>query len=266
MRCPYCASELPEEAIVCAQCRRDLYLVKPLQERIEQLQAELTEQAKSIAAGYQTRLAALEQEVSTLRPLAPAASASRPRSYWASALLALLPALILLLAAHSVLLFIYDVKPLYLRIASVMIPIPFGFALLVWNPRRMGISAIAGFIMALAAVFLMLVVTARVDNVQVLPQDPREVREVLEYVASIGLAFLTGLLLGKLRHHRLSIAPRPNRAVVFLAQLFTTDKEGELGIERMANRIQRLSAAATPAVTGAAAVYAGVKVLLGDGS
>ena len=267
MRCPYCASEVPNEALVCAQCRRDLYLLKPLQERIETLQGELAGQAKSIAAGYETRIAALEQELSILRPLAPASTAAGPRarSYWASALLALIPALILLLVAHGVLLFIYDVKPLYLRIASVMIPIPFGFALLVWHPRRMGLSAVAGFAMAFAAVFLMLMTTARMDNVPVLPQDAREIREVLEYVASIGLAFLTGLLLGKLRHHRLSIAPRPNRLVVFLAQLFTTDKDGEMGIVRTANRIQRLAAAATPAATGAASVYAGVKAFFGDG-
>ena len=29
MRCPYCASEVQKEALVCAQCRRDLYLLKP---------------------------------------------------------------------------------------------------------------------------------------------------------------------------------------------------------------------------------------------
>lgn len=264
MRCPYCASEVPKEAIVCLQCRRDLYLLKPLQARIEALQGELAEQAESIAA--------LELELSTLRPPAsatPAATPSKARSYWASTLMALLPVLLLLLAAQVLLLFVYDAKPLYLRLASVMIPIPFGFALLVWHPRRLGLSAIAGFIMALTAVFLMLVVTARIDNVPVLPQDPREVREVLEYVASIGLALLTGLLLGKLRHHRLSIVPRPNRAVVLLAQLFTNDKDGELGIVRMAVRLQRLTTAATmtatTAATGAASVYAGVKALLGDG-
>lgn len=272
MFCPYCTSEVPKEAYVCAQCRRDLYLLKPLQERIESLQAELAGQAKSIAADYETRLAALEQELAMLRPLAPAAPAtptSEARSYWASVMLALVPALLLLLAAHVVLLFVYDVKPLYLRIASVIIPIPFGFALLVWHPRRLGISAFAGFIMAQAAVFLMLLITARIDNVPVLPQDPREVREVLEYVASIGLALLTGLLIGKMRHHRLRIAPRPNRMIVFLAQLFTNGKDGELGIVRVATRLQRLTAAATmtatTVATGAASVYAGVKALLGDG-
>ncbi|MEK6594622.1 MAG: hypothetical protein AABZ67_16240, partial [Pseudomonadota bacterium] len=89
MLCPYCTSEVPKEAYVCAQCRRDLYLLKPLQERIEALQAELAGQAKAVAADYETRLAALEQELAMLRPLAPASAApaapgSSARSYWTS--------------------------------------------------------------------------------------------------------------------------------------------------------------------------------------
>jgi hypothetical protein len=265
MRCPYCASEVPQEATVCARCSRDLYLVQRLQERIESLERELAEQAKKIVTGDEKPLAAPpDPATTTAAPPAAAAAGSNSRSYWESLLLALVPALVLLLAAHAVLLFAYDMKPLYLRIASIMIPIPFGFAMLVWHPRRMGISSVAGFIMALAAVFLMLVTTSRIDHVPVLPQDAREVREVLEYVASIGLAFLTGLLLGELRYHRLSITPRPGRTTVFLAQLFTSDKEGELGIIKMASRIQKLVSTMTPVVTGAASVYAGVKALLGD--
>ncbi len=258
MRCPYCVSEVPREATVCAHCSRDLYLVKRLQERIEHLEKELAEQGKTTAAGDAQRAAPL----AAADPPRVGASA---RSYRTSLLIALGSALVLLLAAHVLLLFVYDVKPLYLRIASILIPIPFGFALLVWHPRRMGMSGIAGFIMALVAVFLMLVTTARVDHVPVLPQDARELREVLEYVASIGLAFLTGLLLGALRYHRLSIAPQPGRVTVFLAQLFTADKDGELGIVKTAARIQKLVSTFTPIVTCAASIYAGVKALLFEG-
>ena len=49
--------------------------------------------------------------------------------------------------------------------------------------------------------FTMLGVTMRAEGV--LPQDLRELREVLEYVLSIGLAFFTGLLLGRLRLQQL---------------------------------------------------------------
>lgn len=265
MRCAYCVSEVPQEATVCASCGRDLYLVRRLQERIERLERELAEHGKTTTAGDAKQAAPL---AAADPPLAaadlPLAGASA-RSYRTSLLIALGSALLLLLAAHVLLLFVYDVKPLYLRIASILIPIPFGFALLVWHPRRMGMSGIAGFIMALVAVFLMLVTTSRIDPVPVLPQDAREMREALEYVASIGLAFLTGLLLGSLRYHWLSIAPQPGRVTVFLAQLFTADKDGELGIVKTAARIQKLVSTFTPIVTCAASIYAGIKALLGGG-
>ena len=95
-------------------------------------------------------------------------------------------------------------------------------------------------------------------------ENVRDAREVLEYMASIGLAFLTGLLLGKLRYRRLHVTPEPNRLAVFLAELFTTDKDGELGVLRLASRIQKAVATLTPIGTGVASIYAGIKALLGD--
>lgn len=274
MRCPYCTSEVPQAAIVCPHCARDFYLFKPLLERIEQLETRLLEQAQAGMATHEGRIAALESELAALKvaqpaaqgvavaaPLSPVAGTKR---YGVSLALALSPTLALLVIAHIVLLFVYDVKPLYLRIASVLIPIPFGFALLVWHPQRFRISAIGGFAMGVVAVWLMLVTTAYVDKVPVMPQSARDVQEVLEYMASIGLAFLTGLLLGKLRYRQLYMS-EPNRLILFLAELFTFNREGELGVVRLANRIQKTVSAFTPIGAGAAAIYAGIKALIGHG-
>ena len=286
MRCPYCASEVPQAAIVCPHCTRDFYLFKPLLERVDQLEARLIEQSQTAALPYESRIAALERELAELKAAQPTAAAAASHSgveetlsrsggtplfsvtgtrrYWASLMLALAPAVVLLVAAHVVLLFVYDVKPLYLRVASMLIPIPFGFALLVWHPQRFRSSTIGGFVMAVVAVWLMLVTTALVDNVAVVPQTVRDVREVLEYMASIGLALLTGLLLGKLRYRRLVTKSQPGRIVILLAELFTTDKAGELGVLRLASRIQKAVATLTPIGTGVASIYAGIKALFGD--
>jgi hypothetical protein len=184
-----------------------------------------------------------------------------------SLLLTLLPTLLLLVAAHAVLLFVYDLKPLYLRIASMLIPLPFGFALLLWHPRRMLRSALCGFVMAALAVLAMLQVTAMIDKVPLLPQDLRELREVLEYVLSIGLAFFTGLLLGRLRLQqlqRLQPGRAPGRLMLLVAQLFTTNDKGELGLLQAVSRVQKLHAQIAPLAAGAASVYAGVKAVIGD--
>jgi len=275
MRCPYCTSEVPQAAIVCPHCARDFYLFKPLLERIEQLEARLLEQTQAGMVTHEGRIAALESELAALKaaqPAAPGFAGTAPLSpgvgakrYWVSSVLALSPALALLVVAHIVLLFLYDVKPLYLRFVSILIPIPFGFALLVWHPRRFRISAIGGFAMGMVAVWLMLVTTAYVDKVPVMPQSTRDVREVLEYMASIGLAFLTGLLLGKLRYRRLHVRTEPSRLAVFLAELFTTNKEGELRVLQLAGRIQKTVSGFTPIGAGAASIYAGIKALIGDG-
>ena len=283
MRCPYCTSELPEAAIVCPYCTRDFYLFKPLLDRIERLESRLAERTQSDLATYEARIAALELELGALKGLQPAAPTplatgaaplvrdsagmspvSDTKRYWVSLVLALVSALALLIAAQIVLLFIYDVKPLYLRIASILIPIPFGFALLLRHRNRFRNSAIGGFAMAAVAVWLMLVTTAYFDKVPVMPQTVRDIREALDYMVSIGLAFLTGLLLGKLQYRRLHGSTEPNRLAVFLAELFSADKDGELGVLRLASRIQKTLSTLTPIAAWIASVYAGIKALLGD--
>src|SRR5436190_17767212 len=67
MRCPYCVSEIADEALACPRCARDLYLFKPLLEKIGQLEKTVAEQAKAAAANSEARIAALEQEIATLK-------------------------------------------------------------------------------------------------------------------------------------------------------------------------------------------------------
>ena len=47
MRCPYRVSEIADEALTCPRCARDLYLFKPLLEKIGQLEKAVAEPAKA---------------------------------------------------------------------------------------------------------------------------------------------------------------------------------------------------------------------------
>ena len=275
MRCPYCVAEIPDEALACQHCARDLYLFKPLLEKIGQLEKTVAESAKAAAANAETRIAALEAELAQIKaeraepvpmevvlqetaPAAPAAGYARALAE------ALLPALALLVAAHWLMLFVYDVKPISLRLATIFIPMPFGFMLASQYPAEFRKSVLAAAALAFAGVFAMLTVTATIDKVPLLPQDQRDWRETLEYVLSIGLAFVTGLLLGEYHARRKLAELKSNRVVLLLARAFVPNEEGKLGIEKAVKKLTKLQEAVTPAATGAAAIYAGVKAFLGQ--
>ena len=279
MRCPYCVSEIADEALACPRCARDLYLFKPLQAKIEQLEKTVKEQAQAVSASSMERIAALEQELAALKaekadlvPVEveiqqPRAAPARESSgdYYIALLKVLLPALALLLVAHGVLLFMYDVKPLYLRVATILIPMPFGFLLAMHHPGRLGASAAAGFVTAILAVLGMLAITAIIDKVPFLPQGARDWQETLEYVLSIGLAFSSGFMAGEfLPALRQQQEKPPNRVVMLISRAMVRNEDGKVSIVKTAEKINKLAKTAAPAITGAASFYAGVKSFLGD--
>jgi len=272
MLCPYCTSQISEQALVCPVCTRDLYLFKPLREKIEYLETSLND-APAVRA-LEARIATLENELAELRsgaaaaPAAPAAAeiplASTPRNFFSSTLIAFLIPMLLMLAAHFAIVIMYDLKPLYLRLASLLIPLPFGFALFVWHPRRFAASAIIAFATAVVTVLGMSAITGAADNTPVLPQNLRETREMIEYATSIAFAFITGMLLGRWRCHRTRRNRQPSRIVMFLAQLLTSDADGQLGLQKMIAPINKIVAALTPMVTAGIAIYTGLKAFLAN--
>lgn len=279
MRCPYCVSEIADEALACPRCARDLYLFKPLQAKIDQLEKTVTEQAQAIAASSTERIAALEQELAALKaekadlvPVeveieepTPVPTRESSAAFTKALLQVLFPALVLLLLAHGLLLFTFDVKPLYLRLATIVIPMPFGFLLAMHHPGRLGASTAAGFVTAILAVFGMLAITAIIDKVPLLPQDARDWRETAEYVLSIGLAFSSGFMAGEfLPALRRQQEKPPNRVVMMISRAMVRNEDGKVNIVKTAEKINKIAKTAGPAITGAASFYAGVKSFLGD--
>lgn len=256
MQCPYCISSVDEDALACPYCARDLHLVKHLLERIETLERHLDEAGVPWREGSTAETAEGNQPEIEEDWQAPA-----PR-YGATLLTTLLPALALLVVAHGVLFFLYDFKPIYLRLASLLIPLPFGFVLCRRNPRQFWLSALAGFVMAGGAVWGMLTVTALVDQVPVLPQNTREVREVLEYALSIGLAFWTGLLLSLALGGPKNDPRKGGLLLRLLSPLFAKDRKGQSGLERLSKQLQPIVNILTPLATAIGALYAGIKALL----
>ncbi len=268
MKCPYCVSDINDAAIVCPVCRRDLYLFKPLQEKIADLEKQLKEADSARQPQPEARVAepGVKPGNDEIAVSAPATTAlpGKPKNYLLNALITALITLALLLAAHALIVILYDLKTLYLRIASLLIPLPFGFVLYTWHPRRFWHSSAIALVVACLAVLGMSALTGHIDKVPVLPKNLLEWREFIEYAASLTFSFITGLLFGKVRYHRSRKTAHSNPLVIWIAQLFAKDSEGELGLQKLITRINNLTRALAPLATGATALYTGIKAVLGD--
>jgi hypothetical protein len=117
----------------------------------------------------------------------------------------------------------------------------------------------------------MLTVTGLNDHVPILPGPWVEWREVLEYSASIALAFVTGnilaILILQLLASSLSQGDRPNAAAYRIARVLGP-YAGDDQLRRRARIIQDLIKTAGPLLgilsTAAGSIYTGLKGMLGS--
>jgi hypothetical protein len=178
---------------------------------------------------------------------------------------------LLLVAAHIIVTIVLNVSPLYLRLASLIIPVPFGFA--TYPIHKIGFRGafLLGVVTAALSVLCMLTVTGLNDNVPILPASRGEWREVLEYGTSIALALGSGNILG---HMVFQVLPRilsqggkPNAAAFRIARLLGAHV-GEEQLRRRARLIQDLLQTVGPlagvVVTAVGSVYAGLKGVIGS--
>jgi hypothetical protein len=254
MECPFCAETIKDEALACKHCSRDLRVVRPVLLEIQEIVAELDRLRRDLdRAG--ARLARI----------------SHPLRYAAliGVLYVLIPA-VLLVAAHIVVTILLNLSPLYLRLASVVIPVPFGFAATPLHKIGFRGALLLGAAAALLSVLAMLTVTGINDGVPILPETRGEWREVLEYAASITLAFGTGNILGLLVFQVLPLiltqGGKPNAAAYRIARLLGAHV-GEDQLRRRARLIQDLMRTVGPlagvAATAIGSLYAGLKGVIG---
>ena len=256
MECPFCAETIKDEAVVCKHCSRDLRVVRPVIIEIEKIVVELD---------------TLQRELDRTRARI-ARFATPVRYYTVHTLAYVLTPVIFLVAAHIFVTITLNTSPVYLRLASVLIPLPFGF--LIYARHKVGWrgAILVAILTAAFAVTCMLVVTGVNDNVPIVPGPWVEWREVIEYAASIALAFVTGNILGFLI---IDVLPKtvtqgggkPNPLAYKAAGLLVGRHVGAEHLRRRARIIQDLMTTAGPMVgivgTAAGSLYAGLKGVIG---
>jgi len=163
--------------------------------------------AAAAKRSLEARLATLEAEVAALTQIvrngigeaavaepAPPTPEEYPLHSWNGIVTAVAASVGLLLLAHWLIVVVYDLRTVNLLLSSIVIPL--GVAIAFTRRRRIALRSEVAIALSigLLAVFGMSYVTSVVERTSFLPENWREWRETLEYVASISFAYLTGVL------------------------------------------------------------------------
>lgn len=264
MKCPYCLSEVDEEAVACKFCTKDLYLFKSLMKKVTELEQQI--EVLPNREAYEQRIARLEETLNELEDELSKDPSSLGTLFKNIGTYLIIP-LALLLLAHALIIIVYDTKEIYLRIVSMIIPLPFGYFLFKRQKRAIFSWFVGVSSLAIASVIGMSWITSQVDHTPILPQNTFEWKEVLQYSASITFSFLTGMLLGGMAYFSKQNSRRMTPVNPLLKAVISSlsdIKMSPANIEKVMKRLQGFFGAAVALVTTAISIYTGLKGIIGS--
>lgn len=255
--CPYCCNEVSAQAVVCGHCTRELTQFRPLALQLRALEGQLDALRDDVA-----RLQARALAIATLDLETPAVNAPelRPARAWGLWLGLSALGIALIGLSHWVLLFVYDARPMVLRVLTIVLPMLTGYLCARASGLRLSLQALSAVLVGTLSVVLMLGITALIDHVPLWPAHAHEWRETLEYTAAIVLGSFTGALTHRLRQRLTQLKDRRYR----LQALLERDAKGQMRITDIGQQVQSLVSALAPLVSAATALYSGLKIFFGE--
>lgn len=262
MKCPYCLSEIDQEAVVCKVCTRDVYLFKVMMAKVDDLESRLA--AVPSQPVYEQRIRDLESELAE-RINQPKQEKSIFKVLFEILAYIGVP-LILLLLSHLLITIVYDTKMLYLRLISMILPLPFGYFLFQKESRALFPWFLGVIFLALLSVIGMSWITSLVDGTPIWPQNLFEWKEVLEYSASIAFSFLTGMLiggvvyLGRIRRRNDVLLNSVSKSIM---HGLASEKLSVKNLGTLAKKLEEYGGMVVAIGTTAVSIYTGLKGIIG---
>jgi hypothetical protein len=195
MQCPYCLGELDPTAVACRFCGHDLAGLAYLLRRLADLQSavdalQMRAEGSVAPSGASGSVADGRPPVSVTPELFGAGAADILR-------FVVVPDLLLVIA-HHLLVLSWNVGPIWLFLATLLLPVPFGFRALIVGSRGLVFWVLVYLVNAVSVVFAMNLDTAlsALDGFtgsSVVPANRMEWLQNFQFAAGLWLSFAAGL-------------------------------------------------------------------------
>ena len=266
MKCPYCISDISDEASICAHCAHDIGPFKPLISRIVALEEKLSRFDEQEKRWTETESATVPTPVptstNTYQNQVLEAIPTEPLGVkqW---FFTLLVPLALLLLGHLLITQLWDAREWVLYAVSIAIPLIPGYLLTRRYACGLAPAIFTGFTLAVTAVLGMSAITSLLDASPLLPHNTHEWKELANFWLSIGMSYTAGAILGQVLHSR----AKARASMLKLLENPALAKSLGVQTESVQLAMERLDSIAKTALAlsaSAASVYSGLGRFIGN--